>query len=395
MSAHDGSKRKGRTILSFFGPSAQKKSKSNDEIGLDESEKSTPVEDVFLSPPETSQSSKTTVHDSTSTSQEREDDIGGEPSFAGMQTSRYVRHFQDKWLRDFKWLQYEASKNAMTCKVCIKHNKQNTMTKANANFRTSTLTRHAECNDHKAAMMSDSMISDFQKAVKNVHTEKENSLLVAIRVVFWLAKEDIAINKYDSLLNLLEQLECPHVTGLRTGKNVTYASNKAACEMLESLATVIRKGLDNRLLKSPFVSVLCDETTDIGIKKKLVVYSRILNPDSFKPSTHFLCNLEVKSGTGKAIHEELSGVIKEKQLPPTKIMGLGTDGATVMTGKGQGVTGYMLRENPMMLNYHCIAHRLALVTSQAADEVSYLVEYQRIMTGIFYFFKASSIVQQD
>ena len=44
----------------------------------------------------------------------------------------------------------------------------------------------------------------------------------------------------------------------------------------------------------------------------------------------------------------------------------------------------------MLLNYHCIAHRLALVTSQAANAVPYLVDYQNTLTGIFYFFKASA-----
>ena len=77
-------------------------------------------------------------------------------------------------------------------------------------------------------------------------------------------------------------------------------------------------------------------------------------------------------------------------LSPSKVMGLGTDGAKVMTGTGKGLTGYMLRDNPMLVNYHCIAHRLALVTSQAANSIPYLVDYQRTLTGIFYFFKASA-----
>ena len=80
----------------------------------------------------------------------------------------------------------------------------------------------------------------------------------------------------------------------------------------------------------------------------------------------------------------------EKNIPCEKVIGLGTDGARVMTGMGEGLTGYMARDNPMIVNYHCIAHKLALVTSQAADAVPYLVDYQSVLTGIFYFFKASA-----
>ena len=72
-------------------------------------------------------------------------------------------------------------------------------------------------------------------------------------------------------------------------------------------------------------------------------------------------------------------------------MGLGTDGARAMTGMCEGLTGYMTRDNPMLVKYHCIANKLALVTSQAADGVQFLVDYQSVLTGIFYYFKASAV----
>ena len=58
---------------------------------------------------------------------------------------------------------------------------------------------------------------------------------------------------------------------------------------------------------------------------------------------------------------------------------------------GEGLTGYMTRDNPMLVNYHCIAHKLALVTSQAADGVPYHVDYQSVLTWIFYYLKASAL----
>lgn len=77
-------------------------------------------------------------------------------------------------------------------------------------------------------------------------------------------------------------------------------------------------------------------------------------------------------------------------MPLSKVMGFGSDGAKAMTGTKEGVTGHLLRVNPMLLNYHCIAHRLALISSQTADSVPYLKEYQDILTGLFYFFKGSA-----
>ena len=61
-----------------------------------------------------------------------------------------------------------------------------------------------------------------------------------------------------------------------------------------------------------------------------------------------------------------------------------------MTGTGAGVTGHLPRQNPMLFNFHCIAYRLALVSSQAANSIPYLKEYQATLTKMFYFFNASA-----
>ena len=73
---------------------------------------------------------------------------------------------------------------------------------------------NSPCNDQKTAVLAEYMTLDFQKAVQNVYSEKQKGILAAMRTVFWLAKEDIAINKYDSLLTLLGQLDCPHLESL-------------------------------------------------------------------------------------------------------------------------------------------------------------------------------------
>ena len=57
--------------------------------------------------------------------------------------------------------------------------------------------------------------------------------------------------------------------GLKNSKSVNYSSDKDATEMLESIVYGGRKRLDNQLFKSPFLSVLADEITEIGVKKSL------------------------------------------------------------------------------------------------------------------------------
>jgi len=301
--------------------------------------------------------------------------------------------FQLGWFGDYTWLRYDKEENTMTCALCIKHGKKNAMTDNKCrNFKTTSLDRHPETADHRASVLAEKMQGQLKKSVDKLVSEKESAVIVGLKAAFWIAQEGLAISKYGSLMEFLEEVNCPHVKELKCSKSVTYGSDKTAAEMMSTLATVIRRRVDNELMASPYVSFLLDESTDIATSKKLVVYARVLDTKTFTPSTHFVKNMKVESATGEAIYNELKSVMNEpgRVIPPSKVMGLGTDGAKVMTGTGKGLTGYMLRDNPMLLNYHCIAHRLALVTSQAASSVTYLVDYQTTLTGIFYFFKASA-----
>jgi len=61
-----------------------------------------------------------------------------------------------------------------------------------------------------------------------------------MRAVYWLAKEDIATVKYDSLLNFLDEVGLESVKNLRVGGNATYRSHQSAEGMQDAIATVLR-----------------------------------------------------------------------------------------------------------------------------------------------------------
>ena len=84
--------------------------------------------------------------------------------------------------------------------------------------------------------------------------------------------------------------------------------------MLDSIDTVIRNGIDNKLLKSPFVSLFMDESTEIAVPKKLTIYGRVLDPETCEPSTHFVTNVRLEYGTGKVISVKVKTIMEEKGL---------------------------------------------------------------------------------
>ncbi|CAH3173104.1 unnamed protein product [Porites lobata] len=69
-------------------------------------------------------------------------------------------------------------------------------------------------------------------------------------------------------------------------------------------------------------------------------------------------------------------------------MSFGSDGASIMTVGG--VSTLLKKENPFMINTHCMAQCLALCTSQAANQVEKMEKYRQLLTDLYYYFSKSA-----
>lgn len=308
---------------------------------------------------------------------------------------REKRQFQVKWLTDdrFKnWLVYDEKNASMTCRICTKMSKKNPFTTGCTNFRTSTLIRHQTSADHTNAISDTSEQSNFKKAVETIIDKKHHAILSAMRSVYWLCKEKIATVKFNSLIEFMKIQGCADIENLYSGDNATYQSERSAEDFQEAISTVIENNLKRKLASANFVSLMCDESDDIATKKKLVCYVRLI-PESndFEPETHFLDNVEIDKGDAETVYNALKSAAQNKGIDMKKVMFFGSDGASVMTGKKSGVSARLLHDQPMCKNIHCVAHKLALCTSQSAENVPYLKKYREILTNIFYHFKHSSL----
>lgn len=69
-------------------------------------------------------------------------------------------------------------------------------------------------------------------------SEQGQEIITAMKTVYWLAKEEIATNKYSSLLTLLEDVEVQFMK-MKAGENATYRSYHTAEGVQESIRTVL------------------------------------------------------------------------------------------------------------------------------------------------------------
>jgi len=69
------------------------------------------------------------------------------------------------------------------------------------------------------------------------------------------------------------------------------------------------------------------------------------------------------------------GVIQDGDY--SALMGLGTDGASVMVGCHNGVGAKLKEKNEKLVQVHCIAYRLNQAASQASKNINYMQDYHR------------------
>ncbi|XP_071147183.1 zinc finger protein 862-like [Mytilus edulis] len=206
--------------------------------------------------------------------------------------------------------------------------------------------------------------------------------------VYWLASEDLPLNKYESMINFLKKVGVTKLENLKFNDRINYESYYSATEILAAIDLEIESEIDEKISKSPYVTILADESTDTSNNKKITINARIIDPETSIPETVILRDKSYSDGTGEGLTSVIIEEMAKHNITNDKLIGFGSDGATVMSGSDKGVKGWLMELNPHMIHIHCMAHRLALCTSQAAEGVQLMKHYQKWWTSVFYYFKA-------
>lgn len=75
-----------------------------------------------------------------------------------------------------------------------------------------------------------------------------------------------------------------------------------------------------------------------------------------------------------------------------KLVGLGSDGASVMLGRNNGVAAKLRRLQPAMVAVHCYAHKLELAFKDAIKHVPLDKKVTTcLLQGLYYFYHNSAL----
>lgn len=114
-------------------------------------------------------------------------------------------------------------------------------------------------------------------------------------------------------------------------------------------------------IKSRPVSIMADETSDVGHHEQMSVIIRYFDEEKCQPVEHLIGLQRLLSVTSEAIFNSLSLQISNLNIEWRSVIAVCFDGASAMSGKFNGVQAKVKELNPNISYVHCYGHCLNLV----------------------------------
>ena len=118
------------------------------------------------------------------------------------------------------------------------------------------------------------------------------------------------------------------------------------------------------------INLIIDESTDISVIKLLGIVIRYFRKKMQKIISTYLGLVEIENGTALCIVNAIKKLLKDVNLDPKHLIGVGVDNANVSTGLNNGVCELLKRELklPSLIMIRCVCHSVQLAVSHSVEE---------------------------
>lgn len=172
----------------------------------------------------------------------------------------------------------------------------------------------------------------------------------------------------DHLGELFQSNVCENSKCKNSMKNFSVHRTKCAALIKNVIAKAIKEELKNALCGQAY-SILIDEWSDIDVRPQLGVVCMYYSDESCSFVSQFLGLISLESSNADGIFEKLSAVLKDYGLEWEKLVGFGSDGASVVSGRNNSVWTRIKSKSPEAIHLTCICHSLNLVAEVAFNEL--------------------------
>ena len=315
--------------------------------------------------------------------------------------NRKPRTFRPEWGKTYPWIQHDEEKQVLFCKICRKHKahlvtQMKGFVKGSTNFQASALKRHETENvDHKDAVrIEEAQIKmrekpgslPAEKMLTRLNEKTLKQLENLFRTAHALAK------KGRPFTDLVWQCDLDEVKGVDVGTN--YRNDHQAKTFTEFIAAAVRKNDMKEVRKASFISLISDGTTDVSVTEDEIVYVQFATAGKVKVTLLGVESVELADANGilEAIKTVMTTYTEmSEQQWVQKLVGFGSDGASVMTGRENGVTAKLKEARPELQAVHCFAHRLELAYKDTVKNETLHKKLETLLTGLYTFYHKKAL----
>lgn len=313
----------------------------------------------------------------------------------GLQYRGFLKQYYDV----YKWIEYSPAKDAafcFPCRICRGNSLNSSQidlafsTKGFKNWKNATkaFNNHQKTKAHNYSSESMSKLIDGKSIDVTIDESKKLQLsqrdserlknrdffqrLVDITIL--LAKtgkpfrghiENVnSFNKgmYKEVIELLLKYDPIFKKHMECGpRNAFYSSNRIQNDIILALYNYFQKKL-SVTLQNKKISVIADETSDIGHHEQMSIVIRYFDSNLNQPVEHFVCLQRLTSVNAQSIFDSLNDVLINKLgLSWSSVIAVCFDGAATMSGYNNGVQAKCKEQNNSLMYIHCYAHCLNLV----------------------------------
>ena len=324
------------------------------------------------------------------------------------------RTFQSNWTTEFPWVIYDGKCNiyCQPCRSCYsdlsisrlpdkgmfrKYSKGQLVTGC-SNLKRSVLvdhdasqghilaTEHVKSRAHKPGE------SEAEKCIEKLNSAAFAKLSILFRTSHALAKKNRPFSDFN-WMTVLDQLK-----GLHVGD--TYRNDKLCRQFVRAISEVELRKLKIEIEETKFLTVISDGSTDVSIKENEAVYLRWSTQGVAK--TRFLSMQHTKKADAQGIMGAIKDSFKTLHCDDTssttvsnysrKVIAFAADGASVNTGKLNGVIAKMRDEwNSSIVMVQCLAHRLELTMKDTFKKDKDHKKFVALLSNLHSFYHKSPL----
>ena len=236
-----------------------------------------------------------------------------------------------------------------------------------------------------AAQSETRQTESLPTCVDNLTLQLNATTCAVFNSVYFLAKKCRPFSDIEDLV----QLQQKNGVDLGHGLHSRTTATKITAHIAEEIKW---KFFGNVIKHTSKVCLIIDEASTISNKSVVVIFIKIERP-KFSP-TQFVDLIELDRQDAdtiqSAVLKGLSDVGLSLEYLKKNLIGICTDGASVMLGRKSGVATRFKEKFPNIIVWHCLNHRLQLALDDAVNEIKHVNHFKIFLDKIYSIFHQSN-----